>query len=96
MIGYSRAFNELYGPKPIERKNKMNKRILKIFNEAGFHQPEMERLGIEDKFEKFAELIVRECAGVCNDARDSTDFVTIAGITDYCAKTIMKRFGVGE
>ena len=39
----------------------MNKRILKIFNEAGFHQPEMERLGIEDKFEKFAELIVREC-----------------------------------
>ena len=38
----------------------MNKRILKIFNEAGFHQPEMERLGIEDKFEKFAELIVKE------------------------------------
>ena len=39
----------------------MNKRIQKLFNEAGFHQPEMERLGIEDKFEKFAELIVREC-----------------------------------
>jgi hypothetical protein len=38
----------------------MNKRILKIFNEAGFHQPEMERLGIDDKFEKFAELIVKE------------------------------------
>ena len=38
----------------------MNKRIQKLFNEAGFHQPEMERLGIEDKFEKFAELIVRE------------------------------------
>ena len=39
----------------------MNKRILKLFNEAGFHQPEMERLGIENKFEKFAELIVQEC-----------------------------------
>ncbi len=39
----------------------MNKRIQKLFNEAGFHQPEMERLGIEDKFEKFAELIVQEC-----------------------------------
>ena len=39
----------------------MNKRIQKLFNEAGFHQPEMERLGIEDKFEKFAQLIVREC-----------------------------------
>ena len=42
----------------------MNKRILKLFNEAGFHQPEMERLGIEHKFEKFAELIVRECGKV--------------------------------
>jgi hypothetical protein len=42
----------------------MNKRIQKLFNEAGFHQPEMERLGIEDKFENFAELIVRECAGI--------------------------------
>jgi hypothetical protein len=42
----------------------MNKRIEKLFNEAGFHKPEAERLGIEDKFEKFAELIVRECANV--------------------------------
>jgi len=39
----------------------MNKQILKLFNDAGFHQPEMERLGIEHKFEKFAELIVQEC-----------------------------------
>ncbi len=39
----------------------MNKRIEKLFNEAGFHKPEAERLGIEDKFEKFAELIVMEC-----------------------------------
>jgi hypothetical protein len=43
----------------------MNKRIEKLFNEAGFHKPEAERLGIEDKFEKFAELIVRECANQC-------------------------------
>ena len=39
----------------------MNKRILKLFTDAGFHQPEMERLGIEHKFEKFAKLIVQEC-----------------------------------
>lgn len=38
----------------------MNKRILHLFNEAGFHQPEMERMGIEHKFEKFAELIMQE------------------------------------
>jgi hypothetical protein len=42
----------------------MNKRLLHLFNKAGFHQPEMERLGIEHKFEKFAELIVRECVDV--------------------------------
>ena len=46
----------------------MNKRIQKLFNEAGFHQPEMERLGIEDKFEKFALLIVRECIEQLNIA----------------------------
>ena len=39
----------------------MNKQIEHLFNAAGFHKPEMERLGIEHKFEKFAELIVREC-----------------------------------
>ena len=43
---------------------RMNKQILKLFNEAGFHQPEMERLGIEHKFEQFAELIVKECIDV--------------------------------
>ena len=56
----------------------MNKRILKLFNEAGFHQPEMERLDIEDKFEQFAELIVRECAGLihleCKDFANGNCF----------------------
>jgi hypothetical protein len=47
---------------------KMNKRIEKLFNEAGFHKPEMERLGIEHKFEKFAELIIRECMRMCDVA----------------------------
>ena len=63
----------------------MNKRILKLFNEAGFHQPEMERLGIEDKFEKFAELIVRECAKVAVEAEST-------GV----ARLIMIHFGVEE
>jgi hypothetical protein len=49
---------------------KMNKRLLHLFNEAGFHQPEMERLGIEHKFEKFAELIVRECVQLCQECID--------------------------
>jgi len=43
----------------------MKRRIEKLFNEAGFHKPEVERLGIEHKFEKFAELLIKECADVC-------------------------------
>jgi hypothetical protein len=39
----------------------MKKQLLKLFNEAGFHQPEMERLIVEHKFEKFAQLIVQDC-----------------------------------
>ena len=66
----------------------MNKRILKLFNEAGFHQPEMERLGIEDKFEKFAELIVEECAGIAyNNLDDTDDAVRVSGL-------ILNNFGV--
>ena len=80
----------------------MNKRILKLFNEAGFHQPEMERLGIEDKFEKFAELIVRECIGCC----DEVDRINQAYIEEYCVdpengpkeciQVIKAHFGVEE
>jgi hypothetical protein len=59
----------------------MNKRIQKLFNEAGFHQPEMERLGIEDKFEKFALLIIQECA---------------SKVTRNEALNILEHFGVEE
>lgn len=74
----------------------MNKRMLKLFNDAGFHQPEMERLGIEHKFEKFVELIVRECADVCDDERDLTDSEFGKLVAEGCALKIMERFGVEE
>ena len=69
----------------------MNKRILKLFNEAGFHQPEMERLGIEDKFEKFAELIVQECADVAKETRWA-----VPPSQEQIARGIQQHFGVGE
>ena len=76
----------------------MNKRILKLFNEAGFHQPEMERLGIEDKFEKFAELIVRECIGCCEQVisdpvPESVDTWLNGG--EQCIQEIKQHFGLG-
>ena len=69
----------------------MNKRIEKLFNEAGFHKPEMERLGIEDKFEKFAELIVRECADFL-DAFNQENMVEEGMDGAY----MKKHFGVEE
>jgi len=63
----------------------MNKRIEKLFNEAGFHKPEMERLGIEHKFEKFAELIIQKCAMIGNYAYDGGE---------YPGKMIKEYFGV--
>jgi hypothetical protein len=70
----------------------MNKRIQKLFNEAGFHQPEMERLGIEDKFEKFALLIVQECIDIVSPyAVRMDDFDGGHPIAD-----LKKHFGVEE
>ena len=76
----------------------MNKRIQKLFNEAGFHQPKMERLGIEDKFEKFAELIIRECIGCCEQAisdpvPESVDTWLNGG--EQCIQEIKEHFGLG-
>ena len=65
----------------------MNKRLLHLFNKAGFHQPEMERLGIEDKFEKFAELIVKETLQVARAGIEYGD-----GMED----AVYKYFGVEE
>jgi hypothetical protein len=73
----------------------MNKRIEHLFNEAGFHKPEMERLGIEHKFEKFAELIVRECADVIMG--NEIDHPITGSVYDGDqAKAIKQHFGVEE
>jgi hypothetical protein len=87
----------------------MNKRLLHLFNEAGFHQPEMERLDIEHKFEKFAELIVKECVNqaleekVSEEEIDKEDDIedrcylrgNNGGIVDAVIR-IKQHFGVKE
>ena len=40
----------------------MNERIITLAAEAGFNRGDMERWDVTPLFEKFAELIVRECA----------------------------------
>ena len=63
----------------------MNERIQELAREAGFYaNPDVE------KFEKFAELIVRECIDWCNaHARDD-------GTAQRIAEDIKKDFGVEE
>ena len=63
----------------------MNERIRELAREAGFYaNPDVE------KFEKFAELIVRECIDWCNaHARDD-------GTAQRIAEDIKKDFGVEE
>jgi hypothetical protein len=74
----------------------MNKRLLHLFNEAGFHQPEMERLGIEHKFEKFAELIVKECARVIDRGDGVMSSMDETIWCNVCRDDILKHFGVEE
>ena len=75
----------------------MNQRIRELAEQVG--------AGWDDKYhwyvgsetmEKIAELIVRECAGVCDDLRDSTDYEFEKDMADNCAQSIMKRFGVEQ
>ena len=75
----------------------MNERIKKLLEQAGIELPNnlvegVNGLGVvspEVKFEKFAELIVRECAGVMQENVNLN--------YDYCLdQKILKHFGVEE
>jgi len=51
--------------------------------------------GSEENLEKFAELIVKECVGICHKmAEDSDSYVVHDG--DTCAEQIKQHFGVEE
>ena len=66
----------------------MNERIKQLAREAGFYaNPDVE------KFEKFAELIVKECAKVC---RDQPNVYALKADRDNCAIAIEEHFGVEE
>lgn len=65
----------------------MNERIRQLAHEAGL--PTYNPDGIPTKLEKFAELIVRECANIANGGIDPNE--------DYLiGDDIMKHFGVDQ
>ena len=74
----------------------MNERIKQLWEQAA-KTTQGDSWEEQTKFmERFAELIVRECAGVCDDERDSTDSEFGKLVAEGCALKIMERFGVEE
>ena len=98
------------GPYAPKLKPKMNERIKQLAHEAGLptYNPE----GIPTKLEKFAELIVRECAklnkhqsyelmGVITDVEEGDGFDdvclnTVKRVAEHLAKDLKEHFGVEE
>lgn len=48
----------------------------------------------EMEYQKFAELIVQECAQVCNDIDSEYEGEDV--LATWCAKAIRDHFGIGE
>ena len=68
----------------------MNERIRQLYYEC-----QDESQSTESCYQKFAELIVRECAEVCADRGKMHDGLYSAWADD-CSKRIGKHFGVEE
>ncbi len=72
----------------------MNERIKLLAHEAGLptYNPE----GIPTKLEKFAELIVQECAKVVGDMADPEDSERYFWAIQNASQKIKEHFGVKE
>ena len=77
----------------------MNERIKELAEQAGgeFYEGFAGSTNFvkfaEDDFEKFAELIVRECAAICQDV-DGEDSIEAKSGRQDCAVEIREHFGV--
>lgn len=71
----------------------MNERFKELMTQAGFDPAAIERMGVMPQAEKFAELIVMECANFVENIFD--DDGGHAPCEDY-AKGIKQHFGVEE
>ena len=78
----------------------MNEQIRKLLNEATSGlEPDIspQRTVTLNEMEKFAELIIKECAKVCDDLDiDDWGDKSFDDGTYYCSRAIKKHFGVEE
>ena len=72
----------------------MNEKIRALAEQAGYSKDFLE-IGLPNNMEKFAELIVRECA---KTAENSFVYWPMDGSLQRtgCARTILEHFGVEE
>ena len=71
----------------------MNEKIKELFHQAYGYPIDV----VGEQAEKFAELIVRECAKVCDDLDiDDWGDKSFDDGTYYCSRAIKKHFGVEE
>jgi hypothetical protein len=78
----------------------MNERIRELMAQAGFDPAAIERMGIMPQAEKFAKLIVKECANIADELSKlypRTDVAFDVGYTmgtTRATKAIKDQFGV--
>jgi hypothetical protein len=74
----------------------MNERIRELAEQAGLESFYVEYSPWQVEFEKFAELIVRECVGVVEGGRFLHDEAPTAMFARECSSAIKRHFGVEE
>lgn len=76
----------------------MNERIRELLAQAGFDPAAIERMGVMPNAEKFAELIVLDCARALQTEMYRLDAIpgreVSAQTMETAAELIKKRFGV--
>jgi hypothetical protein len=79
----------------------MNKKLLlALYDRSGLgaYMPvdyKGQELEVEEHWEKFAQLIVKECVDICQDTDGEEDAMALCGRQD-CAVEIKEHFGVDE
>jgi hypothetical protein len=74
----------------------MNERIKELMEEAGIYDFVVESMGINEEMEKFAELIVRECARVIDRGNGELSTIAETAWCNGCRDDILKHFGFEE
>ena len=72
----------------------MNERIRELAEQAGFENGHQDRYGnsLSQELEKFAELIILECAQICFSESKGHDMA----FGEHCGIVIKEHFGVEE